>query len=281
MHALFVHLDVKRPNSNMRISHWLWSLRDGRRDSGRRQYRREEQPVLRLKSNLSVEQCIERLGNAIDPIPLAAERAYSGNKTTWSPDPLPGAGRRTTGFGYAAGTRPVVGTISGAQFRLEKRLVNASFGEGYRAVAIIDATCTGRVTKSAEGTLVELDSEQPNSSSAHVVLLGLVAIIFGLMGISLLLNYLSGVNAAAPSSAPDPADTGGWCVLVLLLIGPLIGLLENNKNTRNDREYLISFVKQVCEAILVVGPEPQGSNPSVRETRDKRNDASQSSNPKQ
>jgi hypothetical protein len=67
---------------------------------------------LHFSTLLSLEECIQPLQNAIDPIPPLKERSRSALTTTWTPRPLPAAGRRKTGFGYALGTRPVVGTFT-------------------------------------------------------------------------------------------------------------------------------------------------------------------------
>src|SRR5690349_21730749 len=78
-----------------------------------------------LATKLTLEECTERLHNAIDPIPTTEERLNTTPNTSWSPDPLPAAGRRTTGFGYSPGTRPVVGTIEDNTFHLEKLIVQS------------------------------------------------------------------------------------------------------------------------------------------------------------
>jgi hypothetical protein len=219
--------------------------------------------MLRLKSNLTVEQCIERLKNAIDPIPPEEERVQSATNTTWSPDPLPQAGRRTTGFGYTAGTRPVVGTITDSQFRLEKRIVNSAVGQR----PVVDAYCTGHISPAAQGTLIDLDMERPSSSGAYLALLGLFAAIFAWVGINVLLVLFSSGSAVAPAASTDLGSKIGPCIVALLFAFPLILLLVNSQNSGRDREYLLRFVKLVCEARLVESPQPQGGTAYTGKTR--------------
>jgi hypothetical protein len=198
-----------------------------------------------LATKLTAEQCNERLRNAIDPIPPLHERVRSGNKTTWSTNPLPGAGRRTTGFGYAPGTRPVVGTIIDGHFRLEKRLVSASFGNTAGAAPVVAACCSGHVLPLEHGAQIEVDMERPGSSQAYLVLIGLFAGIVALPGIMLLLSYLSGSDAPAPVTS---RDVFGCCTLMMIVLFPLVLLAVGAQSGQTDREYLLKFLKQVCEA---------------------------------
>jgi hypothetical protein len=210
-------------------------------------------------SNLSIEACIERLANAIDPIPPQAERVRSGSQTTYAPQPLPAAGRRTTGFGYAAGTRPVVGAITDRQFRLEKRVVTAWYGSRWSGKLIIAARCTGRLSPLAHGTLIEMDMRRPTSSLVSLVGVGLIALFVALLGSCLLPVFLSG--------QADRKEILGFCVIVLIFVVLLGAFGVMSQTSQTDRAYLLRFVEQVCEATLLEGPAPHERTAYTDETR--------------
>ena len=97
-----------------------------------------------LATKLSIEECTKRLNNAIDPIPLVAERGHKPHSPSLSPDPLPDAGRRVTGFGYSPGTRPVLGTIKDGVFHFEKREPER-IGSGPNRWIANASECNGRL----------------------------------------------------------------------------------------------------------------------------------------
>lgn len=194
-----------------------------------------------LATKLTVEQCADRLHNAIDPVPAPEERVKSAQKTTWSPSPLPGAGRRTTGFGYAPGTRPVVGTIADGRFYLEKRVV---YSRGSNQTPIIAASCSGHMQPAPYGTLIELEMQRPRSSILHSFLAGLFSLVFGLVGVCMLSAYFTGA-ATAPASKTDLL---GACVAVLFLAFPLVIFLTTLQAGAAERQYLLKFLRLVCQA---------------------------------
>jgi hypothetical protein len=88
--------------------------------------------------------------------------------------------------------------------------------------------------------------ERPASGQAFIVIVGLFAVVFGLLGLSLLLTYLSGSYVSA---TPGDAGTGmGPCVLLLMFLIPVSMLAVGVQSGQTEREYLLKFVKQVCEA---------------------------------
>jgi hypothetical protein len=203
-----------------------------------------------LATKLTVEQCTQRLHNAIDPIPPSTERVNSANNTTWSTDPLPGAGQRTTGFGYSPGTRPVVGALQDGKFRLEKRVVKSGLRN---APPVIGAVCNGHVQPAPYGTLIELEVERPGSSVVFIFFTGLFAAVFGLVGLVVLYTYLTGTQA--PTAKGDPGGFG-CCILVMLFaLFPLVLSLIAQQTGNAEREYLLKFVKLVCQAASLEAQE--------------------------
>ena len=207
-----------------------------------------------LATKLTVEQCTQRLHNAIDPIPPSNERVKSANTTTWSTDPLPGAGHRTTGFGYAPGTRPVVGAIQDGTFRLEKRVVHTTFGSGSSAFPVVGANCNGQLQPAPYGALIELEMERPASSVVFIFFTGLFAALFGLVGLVVLSTYLTGTQA--PTAKGDPGGFGCYIVVVLFTLFPLVLSLIAQQTGHVEREYLLKFVKLVCHAASLEAQEP-------------------------
>jgi hypothetical protein len=200
-----------------------------------------------LATKLTIEQCAQRLHNTIDPVPTPEERLNTAPNTTWAPDPLPGAGQRTTGFGYSPGTRPVVGTIQDGTFHLEKRVAQSSYGHGPNATPIIGATCTGRLQPAPYGTLIELEMERPSSSVLLIFVTGLFAVVFGLIGLLVLSTYLTGIHPTPPTSKGDAGGFGS-CILVLLFVVPLVLSLIAQQTGNAEREYILKLVKLVCQA---------------------------------
>lgn len=194
-----------------------------------------------LATKLTVEQCTQRLHNAIDPVPTPEERMNTAPNTTWSPDPLPGAGRRTTGFGYSPGTRPVVGIIEDNTFHLEKLVVQSGNRNGPNAPPSIGPHCTGRLQAAPYGTLIELEMEQPGSNILLVFMTGLFAMLFGLATISVLYTYLT-------STSIPKGDILGSCMPVLVFAAPLVLTLVAQQTGKAESEYLLKFVRIVCQA---------------------------------
>jgi hypothetical protein len=194
-----------------------------------------------LATKLSVEQCKERLHNAIDPVPTPEERMNSVPNTTWAPDPLPGAGRRVTGFGYSPGTRPVVGTIDDTTFHLEKLVVQSDNRGGPNAPPGIGRCCTGHLQSAPYGTLIELEVERSISSIALIFVACLFAVLFGFVGFLVIYAYFTG----APTSK---GDSFGSCMPVLVFAFALVLSLIAQQTGKAEREYLLKLVKLACQA---------------------------------
>ena len=96
--------------------------------------------------------------------------------------------------------------------------------------------------------------ERPGSSQAFIIVVGLFATIIGLMGISLILSYLSGSYVSA--TPRDAGSTIGPCILGLLFVVPLVMVGLGMQSGQTDRQYLLTFVKQVCEATPLEAPAP-------------------------
>jgi hypothetical protein len=196
---------------------------------------------LLLATKLSVEQCKERLYNAIDPIPTPEERVNNAPNTTWTPDPLPGGGRKTTGFGYSPGTRPVVGTIQDNTFQLERLVVQNNYRSGPNERPGIGPCCTGRLQSAPYGTLIELEMDRPLGSIALIFVIGLFAVLFVLVGFLVLSTYLIGASTSKGGGF-------GSCMPVLVFAFPLVLSLIVQQTGKAEREYLLKLVKLVCRA---------------------------------
>ena len=197
--------------------------------------------MIPLMSPLSPATCAERLENAIDPIPPEAERVRSVLKTTANPYPLRHAGRRTVGFGYSPGTRPVVGTITDGQFHLEKR--DVLYGGNSPGTPIIEVYCTGQLSPITHGTLIEVAFEQPKRFRSSLAALAIVAAIAPLPLICLLASYTG--------QELDRGSTLGFCIFVLFAVVPLVVLKLEATTSKVKEAYLLRFVKEVCEATPV------------------------------
>jgi hypothetical protein len=201
---------------------------------------------LLLTTALSMEECITRLNNAIDRPRPCEDYTRSGWATTWNPSPLPGAGRRTHGFGYASGTRPVIGTLSDGQFCLEKRVVD-------RAGPV--ARCTGLLCPIARGTLIEIKMSFPGSGgSALVGLLILGLLLIGVLLFDLLIAFI----ASTQGMQVDSGARLGQCAAMLAVLG-LLGAVVSASEQKGHAEskYLLALLEQVCEATRIPSPAPE------------------------
>jgi hypothetical protein len=105
----------------------------------------------------------------------------------------------------------------------------------------------------AHGAQIEVDMERPTSSHAYLMIIGLFAAIVALPGIMLLLSYLSGLNTPAQLTL---RDVFGCCTLLLIVVVPLALLAVGVQSGQTDREYLLKFLKQVCEATTLEDSTP-------------------------
>jgi hypothetical protein len=195
-----------------------------------------------LATKLSVEECKERLHNAIDPIPTTEERENKSPNTTSSPDPLSSAGRRVTGFGYSPGTRPVVGTIEGNTFNLEKLVVQTRDTSGPQTSLDIAPQCTGKFEAASYGTLIEVEMEEPSGNILLLFASGFFAILFVLASVVILFTYITGTQASRQ-------DVFGSCCIILILGFPTVLSLVLHQTNKSDRQYLLKFLKVVCQAV--------------------------------
>ena len=192
-----------------------------------------------LATKLSVEECKERLHNAIDPIPTPEERLNSAPNTTGSPDPLLQAGRRTEGFGYAPGTRPVIGTIEDNTFQLEKLVVQR---HSRTQTPIFGSNCKGRLQPASYGTLIEVEMEEPSGNILLLFVASVFAILFVGAGIMMLFTYL-----AATQLSRD--DVFGACCVVLIPGFAMVLSLALHQTGKAERQYFLKFLKVVCQAV--------------------------------
>jgi hypothetical protein len=194
-----------------------------------------------LATKLTVEECKERLHNAIDPVPTPEERMNTVPNTTWAPNPLPSAGGRVTGFGYSPGTRPVVGSIQDNTFDLEKLIVQSGNRNGPNAPPSIGPHCTGRLQSAPYGTLIEIEVERPISNIVLVFVACLFAVLFGVVGFLVLYTYFT----TPPTSKGGVFDS---CMPVLVFAAPLVLTLIAQQTGKAESEYLLKFVRIVCQA---------------------------------
>jgi hypothetical protein len=201
-----------------------------------------------LATKLSVEQCKQRLHNAIDPVPSDNDWAKKANNTTFSPDPLPSAGQKMTGFGYSPGTRPVVGTIEANTFHLEKVMVQSNYRSSSDERIGIGPVCTGQLQSASYGTLIELEMKRPSSSIILLLMVSFFAILFVLVALGTLYTYVTGASARAFAARGDASGGFGSCIFVMLSAFPLFLSLLVQQSGQAEREYLLEFVKLVCHA---------------------------------
>lgn len=201
-----------------------------------------------FNTTLCVDQCIERLQQAIDPIPAWHERAASAHKTTWSLRPLRAAGQRTTGFGYAPGTRPVVGTVTEHHFHLEKKVVPFERGR----IPIVHAVCKGEFIALERGTDLSITIQNPVRARGRC-LMSLLIVPLGLfccVTLPVLLQVVFGINGVGNGSpALDRQDVFPlFCLPAVFFVGIVALILGERAAIQQEQEYLLSFLQQVCDA---------------------------------
>lgn len=204
-----------------------------------------------FSTSLSLEECTQRLLNAIDPIPPLRERARSAMTTTANPSPLPAAGQRVTGFGYAPGTRPVVGTLIEHHFHIEKKAV----AQSRRGGAIVRAIYTGDLIATAQGTKIVADVQFRTRGS---LIAGVCIKLFGFalfitLTVPLLLFLLFSIDVYGtgpiPVSRSDMFPT--FCFPILFFTFGLFFLLQGRIGSRAEAQYLTRFIEQTWAAIPI------------------------------
>jgi hypothetical protein len=128
-------------------------------------------------------------------------------------------------------------------------------GRGQVGLPIIDARCTGYLYPTDHGTLIEVNLQRTSSSYASLTVVGLLVLIFGLVGVGVLVTSITAMPVIPPTP-PNHLPLLGPCVFVLGIIIALSALVGDIRASRENQAYLLHFVQQICSASLIDDPLP-------------------------